>query len=200
MLFVVVVVVGRYLNMTRRKTSPEELHADRLKKKRQRDVKLDRNILNLQNQDIPLIPKLPFSRLVREIMGQEKTNYRITAVALVEYRSKFGKFFRNSENHIVLQAALQEACEFYLTYLFSDAYLLTYHRKRVTLDRSDIRMVLHIRATTQRWIVYECVFLEICNVRIVILSLSLRRYVWKIYICVDTLLPAIETLNWNSKS
>ncbi|KAG4071755.1 hypothetical protein HA402_011909 [Bradysia odoriphaga] len=107
--------------MARRKSVPEPA---RLKKRRQNDIKLDRKILLLQNSDIPMIPKLPFSRLVREIMQQQKETYRLSVVAL---------------------DALQEACEFYLTHLFSDAYLLTYHRRRVTLDRSDIRMVLHIR-------------------------------------------------------
>lgn len=72
--------------MARRKRSPERIAAAaRLKKSQQRDVKLNKNIIGLQNTDHPLIPKLPFSRLVREIMAQYKENYRITAVALVGY-------------------------------------------------------------------------------------------------------------------
>lgn len=69
--------------MARHKAAPELLRDARLKKKRQNDIKLDRKIAALQNTDIALIPKLPFSRLVREIMGQYKENYRITAIALV---------------------------------------------------------------------------------------------------------------------
>lgn len=112
--------------MPRRKSTPESAS---MKKRRQRDINLDRHIMLLQNTDIPLIPKLPFSRLVREIMQEYKEDYRITATALL---------------------AMQEASEYYLTYLFSDAYLLTYHRKRVTLDRSDIRMVLYLREGSHR--------------------------------------------------
>jgi len=122
--------------MARRKTTPErraELamreEAEYLKRRRSRAELLNRKIAALQNCEIPLIPKLPFSRLVKEILLTHSHPYRITAVAL---------------------EALQEACEFYLTFLFSDAYLLTYHRKRVTLDRSDIRMVLYIRQNAQR--------------------------------------------------
>lgn len=66
--------------MPRRKASPE---ASRMKKRRQTEVKLDRKILALQNSDVPMIPKLPFSRLVREIISEYKDNYRVTAVALV---------------------------------------------------------------------------------------------------------------------
>lgn len=66
--------------MPRRKSTPEAASA---KKRRQRDIKLDRHIMLLQNTDIPLIPKLPFSRLVREIMQQYKEDYRITVTAMV---------------------------------------------------------------------------------------------------------------------
>lgn len=73
--------------MPRRKTSPEVLKADRdrMRKRRQNDIKLDRKIASLQNADISLIPKLPFSRLVREIMAEYKDDFRITAPALVVY-------------------------------------------------------------------------------------------------------------------
>lgn len=72
--------------MPRRKSTPERREQndfERDRRKRRKDVKLDRQIAILQNIDIPLIPKLPFSRLVREIMMQYKDNFRITAVALV---------------------------------------------------------------------------------------------------------------------
>lgn len=70
--------------MTRRKSSPQRA-AERLRKKQRNDIKLDKKIIALQNVDIPLIPKLPFSRLVREIMQEYKENYRVTATALVVF-------------------------------------------------------------------------------------------------------------------
>lgn len=69
--------------MARRKSTPEHNAASRLKKRQQNERILNKRIIGLQNCDIPLIPKLPFSRLVREIMQQHKDNYRITAAALV---------------------------------------------------------------------------------------------------------------------
>lgn len=69
--------------MARGKSTPKRNDNERLRKRRQNDIKLDRKILELQNTDRTLIPKLPFSRLVREIIMQYKDNYRISAVALV---------------------------------------------------------------------------------------------------------------------
>ncbi|KAJ6642199.1 histone H3-like centromeric protein cid [Pseudolycoriella hygida] len=112
--------------MPRQKSTPNRNQSKKQEKRRKR---MDKEILELQNTDFPLIPKLPFSRLVKEIMQRQKESFRITATAL---------------------SALQEAVELYLTYLFSDAYLLTYHRHRVTLDRTDIRLVLHIRQGTHK--------------------------------------------------
>ncbi len=72
--------------MVREKSAPSQ--ASRLKKRRRNDINLNRKILNLQNSDIPMLPKLPFSRLVREIMQQYKENYRITAEAMVINKQK----------------------------------------------------------------------------------------------------------------
>ncbi|KAG8042718.1 hypothetical protein G9C98_005358 [Cotesia typhae] len=63
-----------------------------------------------------IIPKLPFSRLVREIIMQ--------ATAL---------------------EALQEATEMYLVQFFEDSILLAYHSKRVTLMQRDMILMRRLR-------------------------------------------------------
>lgn len=68
--------------MARRKSVPQS-EANRLKKRRQNDIKLDRKIHALQNTDIALIPKAPFSRLVKETMQLYKTDFRMSVAALV---------------------------------------------------------------------------------------------------------------------
>lgn len=84
-----------------------------------------RDIYKLQSTTNCLIPKLPFSRLIREILqATSLTVDRITPEALI---------------------ALQEATEIYLTHLLSDAYRLTLHRSRVTLNDKDIQLALYIR-------------------------------------------------------
>ncbi|KAJ0005793.1 hypothetical protein NQD34_015687 [Periophthalmus magnuspinnatus] len=75
-----------------------------------------------------LIKKRPFSRLVREISQQNfLTCYRWEATALL---------------------ALQEAVEYFLCIMFSDANSCAIHAKRTTLLQRDIRMVLKIDKTS----------------------------------------------------
>ncbi|XP_008559525.1 uncharacterized protein LOC103579780 isoform X1 [Microplitis demolitor] len=74
-----------------------------------------------------LIPKLPFSRLVREIMHElfpRQGIDRMQATAL---------------------EALQEATEMYLVQFFEDAVLLAYHCKRVTLMHRDMILMRRLR-------------------------------------------------------
>lgn len=72
-----------------------------------------------------LIPKLPFSRLVREIiMDLHSTVDRITLEALT---------------------MIQEASELYITQVLTDAYLLTLHRGRVTLSVKDIQLLRNLK-------------------------------------------------------
>lgn len=72
-----------------------------------------------------IIPRLPFARLVREIL------------------IRFGA----SEFRIQLKAleALQEASEMYLTQLLEDAYRCTLHRQRQTLLPIDVQLVRIVR-------------------------------------------------------
>lgn len=70
-----------------------------------------------------LIPKLPFSRLVREVLAQYSRDYRIQSLAL---------------------EALQEASEVYITTMLERANLCSIHARRVTLMPPDIKLVRRI--------------------------------------------------------
>lgn len=84
-----------------------------------------REIYKLQCSTQSIIPKLPFSRLIREILHSSSTTAnRITPPALI---------------------ALQESSELYLTHLFEDSYRCTLHRSRVTLSVKDMQLVKFIR-------------------------------------------------------
>ena len=75
-----------------------------------------------------LLRKLPFSRLVREILR--------------EYFARPGFEFRWQMQGML---ALQEAAEAYLVGLFEDANLCAIHAKRVTIMRRDIQLARRIR-------------------------------------------------------
>ncbi|XP_039194592.1 histone H3-like centromeric protein A [Crotalus tigris] len=68
-----------------------------------------------------LIPKLPFSRVVREIC--------------LEYTQGVDRMWQ-----AMALLALQEAAEAFLVYLMEDAYLCTIQAKRVTLHPRDIQL------------------------------------------------------------
>ena len=77
-----------------------------------------------QKSCILLIQKLPFLRLVRELLHDQKVDMCIQASAIY---------------------ALQEASEAYLVYLFEDANLCAIHTKRVTIMPKDIKLACRIR-------------------------------------------------------
>lgn len=71
-----------------------------------------------------VIPKLPFSRVVRSIVNSNGfIDFRITRDALL---------------------AIQEASEAYLVRLFDDANLCAIHAKRVTIMPKDMRLVIRL--------------------------------------------------------
>ena len=70
-----------------------------------------------------LICKLPFLRLVRELLHNQKTGMRIQASAIY---------------------ALQEASKAYLVYLFEDANLCAIHAKHITIMLKDIQLACQI--------------------------------------------------------
>ena len=83
-----------------------------------------REIRRYQKTTELLIRKLPFSRLVREVTQDFKTDLRFQAQAIM---------------------ALQEAAEAYLVGLFDDTNLCAIHAKRVTIMPKDIQLARRIR-------------------------------------------------------
>lgn len=83
-----------------------------------------REIRQYQKTTELLIRKLPFQRLVREVMQQFKFDMQIKSAAL---------------------GALQEACEAYLVGLFEDVNLCAIHAQRVTIMPRDIMLARRIR-------------------------------------------------------
>jgi len=82
-----------------------------------------------------LIPKLPFSRLIREVtqtvLGSSMPDIRFQSSAIL---------------------ALQEAAEAYLVTLFEDTMLLAIHAKRVTIMPKDMQLARRIRGDrTEPW-------------------------------------------------
>ena len=79
-----------------------------------------REIRKYQKSTELLIRKIPFQRLVREVVHSLfKTQYRITPQALL---------------------ALQEACEYFLVGMFGQVNDLAIHGNRVTITPKDIHI------------------------------------------------------------
>lgn len=85
-----------------------------------------REIKKYQKSTDLLIRKLPFQRLVREVMqGDDRANeFRFQSQALL---------------------ALQEAAEAYIVGLFEDTNLCAIHAKRVTIMKKDLQLAVRIR-------------------------------------------------------
>lgn len=83
-----------------------------------------REIRKLQKSTNRLIRKLPFQRLVREILQDTGKDWLVQPVAML---------------------ALQEAAEAYLVKLFEDTNLCAIHAKRVTIEPKDLRLARRIR-------------------------------------------------------
>jgi histone H3 len=83
-----------------------------------------REIGHYQKTTCLLLRKLPFQRLIREIAQDFKRDLRFHAQAIL---------------------ALQEAAEYYLVGLFSDANDCAIHAKRVTIQNKDIRLTRRLR-------------------------------------------------------
>ncbi|XP_022916704.1 uncharacterized protein [Onthophagus taurus] len=83
------------------------------------------SIKYLQKSTKLLIPKLPFARVVREILYARSADV-------------------NQMQQLAL-AALQESCELYLTHLFEDANMLAMHANRITLSADDMDLALQLR-------------------------------------------------------
>ena len=86
-----------------------------------------REIRKYQKSTCLLIPRVPFSRVVRNIT---QTHY-----------AKPSEFIRWTTQAM---SALQEAAEAYLTGLFEDAHLCTLHARRATMMVKDIQLARRI--------------------------------------------------------
>jgi len=83
-----------------------------------------REIRRYQKTVTPLLPKLPFQRVVREISQYHKIDVRFRADSVL---------------------ALQEAAEAFLIDLFEDTVLCAVHAKRVTITVKDMWLARRIR-------------------------------------------------------
>ena len=86
-----------------------------------------RQIRKYQKSTELLIQKIPFQRLVREVIQGMHFDWRIQSTALL---------------------ALQEASEDYLVNLFEDSLLACIHAKRVTLQVKDMKLARRLRGET----------------------------------------------------
>lgn len=112
----------RYLLPEQRKALAERKHRFRPGTRALMEIRKYQRSTNL------LLRKLPFARLVKEILrdhyARPGVEYRWQATALL---------------------ALQEAAEAFLVQLFEDANLCAIHAKRVTLMKRDIQLARRIK-------------------------------------------------------
>ena len=87
-----------------------------------------RHFQRLRSHEL-LIRKLPFQRVVREILQDHSTQYRVQASAI---------------------AALQEASEDYLVKLLEDTNICAIHARRVTILPKDMQLARRLRGETER--------------------------------------------------
>nr|CAD7430084.1 unnamed protein product [Timema monikensis] len=76
-----------------------------------------------------LIPRLPFHRLVKQIVQEFYTADHYSVFRMGKYALE----------------ALQESAEAYMVQFMEDAFLCTLHSKRVTLQQRDLQLVRRIR-------------------------------------------------------
>lgn len=129
----------RLLTMVRRKSSSPKRASEATRKKVEkcrilvgnRSAKISRKVMDevkrMQLTVEHCIPKLPFARLVREIMQNEarSRDYKIQSLAL---------------------KALQETAELYVTHYFEDSYKCSFHAGRITLMARDMQLVKEMRS------------------------------------------------------
>jgi histone H3 len=90
-----------------------------------------REIRRYQKSTKILIPKLPFSRFIREVAG-------------TLYPTKAFRFQASAIN------AVQQATEAFAVTLFEDANLCAIHAKRQTVMKKDFELALRIRGVVRR--------------------------------------------------
>lgn len=109
-----------------------------------------REIKKLQNSTDLLIRKMPFQRLVRELITAREFKYGGEDVKMEKcgpYQDgndgKGDGVGRVSSSFIGM---IQDQAEAYLAHLFEDSNLCAVHAKRVTIQEKDMALVMRIRA------------------------------------------------------
>lgn len=87
-------------------------------------VKALREIRKLQKSTHTLIPRLPMSRIIREIAHNHNNELRFRPEAI---------------------ECIHQATETYLTALFEDTNLLAIHARRVTIRPEDMKLAMRVR-------------------------------------------------------
>lgn len=83
-----------------------------------------REIRKFQRSSELLLKKLPFQRLVREVAGEVRRDFRFQSIAI---------------------EVLQHAVEDYMVQVFEDCVSCAVHAKRVTVTSKDLQLALRIR-------------------------------------------------------
>ncbi|XP_031625738.1 histone H3-like centromeric protein CSE4 [Contarinia nasturtii] len=117
-----IIILPRQLPL---KPSSRKLPGEKVRQRTKRRIRVLKEIKRLQESWNLLIPRLPFQRLVREIMQEHKKHdYRLQAAAV---------------------GALHEAAEYVLVEIFQESWDLVAHRSMKTLKEKDYRMANRIR-------------------------------------------------------
>ncbi|KXN69649.1 histone-domain-containing protein, partial [Conidiobolus coronatus NRRL 28638] len=111
----------------------------RTKKRARPGTKALRDIRKYQKSTDLLIPKLPFSRVVRDIANE------LFGAGMSYGGSDRGTYGSGIRWQSTALQALQEASEAFLVHLLEDANLCAIHAKRVTIMDRDIRLARRIR-------------------------------------------------------
>ncbi|XP_058817367.1 uncharacterized protein LOC131680671 [Topomyia yanbarensis] len=113
------------LNQEPNKSIPSRRKSSAPRKTTRSNTKAMQEIARLQSVTTSVVPKLPFARLIREVLNEySHHDMRITAESLM---------------------CLQESAETYVVQLMEDAYRCTVHRERITLMPKDIRLAVMLR-------------------------------------------------------
>jgi histone H3 len=116
------------------------------KRKWRRGTQALREIRKYQKSTDLLIQKVPFARLVREVIQDMAPGYRVTSDCLTALQVRLYTIQTacdSSSNSHTPRA--QEGIEAYMVGLFTDAMVATVHGKRVTLTTQDIQVARRLR-------------------------------------------------------
>lgn len=87
-------------------------------------VSLNSDLGRYEHSTAPLIPALPFQRVIKEVVSEFKSDFRIQSSAMM---------------------AVQQASEVYMVRVFEGSQLCAFHDKRVTVMPKDILLTMRLR-------------------------------------------------------